>query len=72
MGKLADENAGLRMELDALQNRNHSTFEAMNRMLSDILTAQEELEEKKVDITRKESELLVFRQDVDKLSTERS
>lgn len=44
----------------------------MNRMLSDILTAQEELEEKKVDITRKESELLVFRQDVDKLSTERS
>lgn len=70
MGKLADENAGLRMELDAFQNRNYSIFEAMNRMLSDLLTAQEELEEKKVDITRKENELLSFRQDVDKLSTE--
>lgn len=39
-------------------------------MLSDLLTAQEELEERKVDITRKENELLSFRQDVDKLSTE--
>lgn len=68
--KLADENAGLRTELDALRSKNDTTFEAMDQMLSDLITTQQELEEKKVEITRKETELLVWRQNVNKLSTE--
>lgn len=47
MGKLADESAGLRMELNVLRNENDTTLKAMDNMLSDLITTQQELEEKK-------------------------
>lgn len=49
--------------MDKLADENDSTFEAMDQMLSDLLTTQQELEEKKVEIK-------VWRQKVHKLSSE--
>ena len=70
MDKLVDENTRLRIEIKALQNERDAAHDALDKMLSDLLTTQKELEEKKDDTVRKETELSVWRRNVDRLSTE--
>ena len=68
--KLVDENARLRAEIKALQNERDAAHDALYKMLSDLITTQKELEEKKDDTVRMETELLGWQRNVERLSTE--
>lgn len=63
MGRLADENAQLKNEKDAI----HA---ALDKMLSDLISTQNELEKTKGKMAGKETELLVWRQTAENFSTE--
>lgn len=70
MEKLAAENARLKAELNTLRNERDTSYDAMDKMLSDLMTTQEELEAVKSQMETRELELEDFQGNVTRLLKE--
>ncbi|KAF4625530.1 hypothetical protein G7Y89_g12639 [Cudoniella acicularis] len=68
--KLSAENARLKAELKTLRNERDAGYDAMDKMLSDLMTAQEELEELKSKVGGEEPEVAGLRHNVERLLIE--
>ncbi|MCJ1360026.1 MAG: kinetochore protein slk19 [Icmadophila ericetorum] len=68
--KMADENSRLRIEIGNLVNERDTARDALEKMLSDLITAQSELEEQSGEMARKETTLLELQQKFDGLLAE--
>jgi chromosome segregation ATPase len=65
--KLADENVRLETRLAASQSEREVAQDALDKILSDLITSQRELEEKKEALEKNEARLLDLRQKTDRL-----